>query len=146
MAVQVKTAAGVEFLVQQRSIERSLAGLDVGLDPIRIEKWLRENLDDAGVFAAIDGGQILGLSILEDVDGTFSPGVWVQLFWAGEPSAREPLLNAMAEWLDERGIEKVRIVNASGHSDEAHMRLFRSHAAGRAIGGLIEYEVSDGGR
>lgn len=56
---------------------------------------------------------------------------------------REALLNKAFGWAYGHGLTKISLTNATGRSDEAHMRLFRRFGRGKVNGSVIVYDLED---
>ena len=112
-------------------------------------KWSMEFAanDAVSIFFAMDDyGKLTGLMILEDSSDPFVGAPWVLHFYAEGAAETAALTEQIRSWMHSRGRKKVRILNRTGRSDEAHMRLFRKFGTeGRRLGGLIEYEVEEVG-
>jgi hypothetical protein len=113
--------------------------------PNEVMNWLIDDLrrDDIQVLIARDDdANLVGLSITAANKVVFSETPWILHFFSdGPPSTTYALVEGIRQWLASRGESVVRVINQTGHSDEAHMRIFSRVSNGRKIGGVIEYDV-----
>ena len=82
-----------------------------------------------------------GMSLVTFGGAPLTPHPYVAHFVAEVPEAREPLTAATFRFLRESGHESVAIINVTGRSDRAHMRLFRKFVSGRVSGSVIVYRL-----
>ena len=109
--------------------------------------WLAERLNHPNlrVYAALGSEGVSGFVILARYTDPLAPPAWILHFHVerdADPGTRSALVDAIVGWMLEHHVGKIWATNQTGHSDEVHMRLFRSHAAGRRVGGVIEYDIT----
>lgn len=84
-----------------------------------------------------------GFSIVTYTPTPVSPNPCIAHLHCDIPECRDPLVSAGFTWALSKGIGHCTIVNATGRSDEAHLRLFRKFGKGERIGTLINYDIRD---
>ncbi len=115
-------------------------------DADEVRLFVREQLEDGGegvrlwVASAPQHG-FCGMSLMTLGGNALEPDPCITHFVAEIPEAREPLAAANFKFLRENGFEKFSIVNMTGRSDAAHMRLFRKFVSGKVSGSVIVYEL-----
>ncbi len=82
-----------------------------------------------------------GLAILQNTPWVFADRAWIIHFYSQNANARRALLAWTRRWMEREGVGTIRILNATGRSDKAHMRLFREFADPTLVGGVIDYTV-----
>lgn len=123
--------------------ERSFEKIE-GLEGGDVLAWVADRLSepDLALFVAVADGNLTGMTILFQGQEPLSPFAWIAHFHAEEGS-RAPLLDSVVGWMRDRGLQKIRVINMTGRSDKAHMRLFRSHAKGSVVASIIEYDIGE---
>ena len=107
--------------------------------------WLAGHLGnpDLGVYVVVDDeGGFHGLTVLVRYREPFAPPSMVLHYYVdSDEAARKALNDAIVDWMKSQEVDCIWALNQTGHSDEVHMRLFRSHVKGTVKGSIIEYEV-----
>jgi hypothetical protein len=99
------------------------------------EEWVK-------LFIAIDEESgPCGMSLVVVSVDPLSPNPWVSHFVAEKRGAFGPLLDASVGYVRERGFRKISVYNATGASDQAHLRMCKRWGKGEARGSLIVYEL-----
>ncbi len=93
--------------------------------------------------ASTDQHGYCGLGIVGMATCPLAPHPWISQFFIEASEAREPLLRALLLKVRDEGYRYVATQNATGRSDEAHMRLYRGFSKGVGVvkGSVIVYEI-----
>lgn len=127
----------------KKLFDRAFASEEHG-DPEKILAFLKAAPlgGDYAVLVADDADSgLVGLAILQNAPWVFSAVPWCLHFHAETGAATEALGGAIREWMVENGLASIRILNQTGRSDEAHMRLFSRFGDPVLVGSVIDYTV-----
>ncbi len=127
---------------------RSFAAPKFEQDADEVREFIRGELAEGGEnlrlwVASTPQHGFCGMSLMTLGGAPLSPHPYLAHFVAEVPEVREPLVAATFRFVKEGGYKKVAIVNVTGRSDEAHMRLFRRFASGSVMGSVIFYRLED---
>jgi hypothetical protein len=127
-------------------IARCYADPKFDTDPEALCDFLVTELDSrkewVKLFIAIDERSgPCGLALVTVSIDPLSPHPWVSHFVAEKRGAFEPLLDASVGYVRGRGFSKISILNQTGASDVAHIRMCRRWGKGAVGGSLIVYDL-----
>ncbi len=121
---------------------------DATADDVRsyVQQYLADSDKSIRLWVAkTDAHGYCGLAIVGMATCPLAPHPWISQFFVEVAEARAPLLHALLLRVSGEGYRSVATQNATGHSDEAHMRLYRnfSKGEGEVRGSVIVYELGD---
>lgn len=95
-----------------------------------------------GMFIGAEKGELKGLCIACLPRSGLTPVPSVYHFYnAGTTKLRQALIRATVDFFLEAGYTRFWTINATGQSDEAHERLFRSAGEAKRIGSFLEFAI-----
>jgi hypothetical protein len=127
-------------------IARCYSDSKFDVDPEALCDFLVTELDSrkewVKLFIAIDERSgPCGLALVTVSIDPMSPNPWVSHFVAEKRGAFGPLLDASVGYVRGRGFSKISILNQTGASDAAHIRMCRRWGKGTVGGSLIAYDL-----
>ena len=95
-----------------------------------------------GMFIGAEKGKLAALCIACLPRSALTPVPSVYHFYnAGSAKLREALIAATVDFFLEAGYTRFWTINATGKSDEAHAKLFRSAGEAKRIGSFLEFAI-----
>ena len=95
-----------------------------------------------GLFVGAEKGALKGLCIACLPRSALTPTPSVYHFYnAGSAKLREALISATVDFFIEAGYTRFWTINATGRSDEAHAKLFRSVGEAKRLGSFLEFAI-----
>jgi len=95
-----------------------------------------------GLFIGAEKGELKALCIACLPRSALTPVPTVYHFYnTGSAKLREALIITTVDFFLEAGYTRFWTINATGRSDEAHAKLFRSAGAPKRIGSFLEFAI-----
>lgn len=145
---RITDPATLDWLEVRALFDRAFADPKFGIDAEATRKHLQLKLGTGeGLFyiwvAQSAQHGLCGLILV--ATGTFplSPHPYIAHLFVDEPAAREPLMHYGVSFVASLGYRSIAVVNMSGKSDAAYLRLFRKFGAGEVKGSVIVYEIGE---
>lgn len=135
--------------------ERAFSGGNArfDIDPEEYRIYLRDHITEPGfngidhwlhVWLAMGFGQgFLGFMIMSYAPWPACSNLCAGHFHVERPLKRSVLLDAALGWARSVGLNRVSLVNQTGASDRAYLRMTRPYGDARVVGSMIECDLKE---